>query len=405
MRILVLSPLIPFPPIGGGPIRTFHLLRLLAPSHELTLVGFTFGDEAEPAPFPVRTITVPWESPRRYREMLEGPADVAAAATEWLLESTPEPFLVSYFDSREMVETLRDVTRTESFDVILVETTQMARFLPYLPADTPKILDLWNVETLVADRIAATSDGEHSEVRRRDAEKMRRFERWAAQQCATCLVLSPDEALTLERLVDVRNVDVIPNGVDVEYFRPSGERDATGSIVYTGLMNYAPNVEAVQHFCSEILPLVHRRVPHAHFHVVGAKPAPEVQALSSERVTIHGFVPDVRPYLRDAEVFVVPLLHGGGIRNKILEAAASGRAVVSTTLGAEGLGLRAGEELLLADSPAEFADAVTSLLRDPLRREALERRARAAAERHRWERIGKALNDVVDRAVAPRAVR
>jgi glycosyltransferase involved in cell wall biosynthesis len=234
---------------------------------------------------------------------------------------------------------------------------------------------------------------------------MRRFERWAAQQCATCLVLSPDEALTLERLVDVRNVDVIPNGVDVEYFRPSGERDATGSVVYTGLMNYAPNVEAVQHFCSEILPLVHRRVPHAHFHVVGAKPAPEVQALSSERVTVHGFVPDVRPYLRDAEVFVVPLLHGGGIRNKILEAAASGRAVVSTTLGAEGLGLRAGEELLLADSPAEFADAVTSLLRDPLRREALERRARAAAERHRWERIGKALNDVVDRAVAPRAVR
>jgi glycosyltransferase involved in cell wall biosynthesis len=161
-------------------------------------------------------------------------------------------------------------------------------------------------------------------------------------------------------------------------------------------MDYAPNVAAVEYFVDKIWPLIRKEVPASTFHVVGARPTPAVVRLAGKGVEVHGAVPDMGPYFRKAAVVVVPLLHGGGTRLKILEAAASGRAVVSTPLGAEGLDLADGRDVLLAGGPDEFARTVVSLLRDPVRQRELGRHARRAAERYEWGGIGKTLLAIVD---------
>jgi glycosyltransferase involved in cell wall biosynthesis len=161
-----------------------------------------------------------------------------------------------------------------------------------------------------------------------------------------------------------------------------------GYLLFTGVMNYAPNVEAVRYFAAEILPLIQAEVPGVTFHIAGSRPAPEVRALASGSVFIHGSVPDMRAYFQQACVVVVPLLQGGGTRLKILDAAACGKPIVSTSLGAEGLDFVNGRDLILADSPPGFAQAVGALLADAKRRSELSQGARRAAEQYEWLKIG-----------------
>jgi glycosyltransferase involved in cell wall biosynthesis len=232
--------------------------------------------------------------------------------------------------------------------------------------------------------------------RRREADRSLRFERDAAARCDLCLTVSEDEAEAARTLLEAGRVRVLPNGVDTEFFTPARGGTVDRSLLFTGLMNYEPNVEAVGFFCGEVLPLIVREAPGTMFHVVGSKPADEVLALRSERVIVHGFVPDTRPYFRDAETVVVPLLHGGGTRLKILEAAACGKPIVTTTLGVEGLDFRPGEDLLVADSAGEFVEAVLALGGDEGLRRRLGRNARAVALGYDWGIIGDRLGRIVD---------
>ena len=160
-------------------------------------------------------------------------------------------------------------------------------------------------------------------------------------------------------------------------------------------MNYPPNIEAACFFAEEILPLVREVVPHARFHIVGADPAPEVRALASDAIVVHGRVPDVRPFLAASEVVVVPVRSGGGTRLKVLEAAASGKAIVSTRLGVEGLDFSA-DDLLIADDAPDFARAVVRLLGDPKTRRAIGSRARLVAGRYQWSAIGEEFRRILE---------
>ena len=290
---------------------------------------------------------------------------------------------MSWAASADMEGTLRGLAKV-GFDLVVVEHTCMARFLPALPPGLPVVLDLHNVHSLMARRALEKKTGAEKEAALREAERTLRFEKEAASRCALCLAVSDEEAEAARTLLGVAAVRVLPNGVDTSFFSPSDGPVVGGSLLYTGMMDYGPNVEAVRYFATDVLPLVRREVPEARFHVVGANPGKEVTELTSGYVEVHGYVPDVRPYYRGAAVVVVPLLHGGGTRLKVLEAAASGKAVVSTSLGVEGLKFRPGEDLLVADSPGEFADAVVRLCRDEVRRQRRPddhraRRSRSAA--------------------------
>jgi glycosyltransferase involved in cell wall biosynthesis len=384
MRVLVVAPDCPFPPVGGGQLRIHHCLRALAGRHDLTLVAFDWGRKADAPPFPLRVVEVPWAMSPLYERMIYGEGEASERAHAELAR-TGEPFLVGYYQSAAMEEALRRVTR-DPFDLVILENTFMARFLPALPPDVPKVLVLHNVLSLMEQRRAA--DPGDPEAGHADPERMLAFERRAAGGCALCVAVSECEAGAARSLLGAARVAVVPNGVDTRYFAPAAGAVRPNRLLFTGSMNYWPNVRAVQYFCGEILPLIRARAPEAHLHVVGTSPTPEVQRLAGDHVTVVGAVPDMRPHYAEAAVVVVPLRDGGGTRLKILEAAACGRAMVSTTVGAEGLEFRPGRDLLLADDPPAFAEAVLRLLGDAPARSELGRAARSASLRYDWETIG-----------------
>ena len=156
-------------------------------------------------------------------------------------------------------------------------------------------------------------------------------------------------------------------------------------------MNSPYNIEAVQFFAEQILPLIQEKIPEAKLHVVGQKPSKEVLSLASDSIIIHGTVPDVRPFFREAELYVVPLLYGGGTRLRILEAAACGKAIVTTSIGVEGLDFIPGKDLMVADSPTEFAKAVIKLIKNEDKRKYLGQRAQQVSRNYDWETIGSSF--------------
>jgi len=400
VRILVLSTAIPFPPVGGGKARTYHLLRALARSHELTLAGFTYGEEPGLAPYPARVVPVPWEAPPLYRQMTDSDAVAARRAAELLGRESNEPWSVSWAASDAMDASVRWLAQ-DTFDLVLLEGTPMARFLPALPPDTPRVLDFMDVYTRMAVREAQGEDA--AEDRLREAERMRRFERQAAMQCDRCLTVSDQEAAAARELLGVNHVEVVPNGVDTAFFTPAADEPEGASLLFTGSMSYRPNSEAVRHFARSIWPLILREVPEATLHVVGTDPPQDVIALNCGNVVVHGFVPDMRPHYRSAAVVVAPLLRGGGTKLKVLEAAASGKAIVTTSVGVEGLPFRDGDDLIVADSDADFTRAVVDLVKDGERRRRLGGQARRVSLHHDWKRIGERICRIVEAVFSERA--
>jgi glycosyltransferase involved in cell wall biosynthesis len=264
-----------------------------------------------------------------------------------------------------------------------------------LPPGTVRILDEHNVEHRLLERIWRH---ERDPLRRIyayvQARKFRRDELAACRHVDAVLTTSLDDRDLLTPDVDGTPVRVVPNGVDTDFFRPGGGQEDPVGLLFTGAMNYAPNADAVLHFCTEILPTIHASIPETSLAVVGRNPPDRIQSLGTDRIAITGTVRDVRPWMARAAVFVVPLRVGGGTRLKILEALACGRAVVSTSLGCEGLDVTNGDDILVADTPTAFADAVVRCLRDPELRRRLGGRGRALVERrYRWDAIGHDLSD------------
>lgn len=395
MRILALALGVPFPPIGGGLTRTFHLLRALAADHEVTLAAFTYGEPHDDPPYPLRIETVPWQWSDVYCRMTGPDPAAAAEAARRLTFDDPDPWCASAMRPEGMEAVLRAYVQTAPPDLVLLEGTPLARFLPVFPPDLPCVLDFFDIHSVMAGRALDTSAAGDRPAAAREAERTLAFERAAARRAAACLAVSEPDAVAARTLLGAADVHLVPNGVDTSFFVPSHGQDGQGQLLFTGRMSYEPNVDAACYFAAEILPLVRRRCPHARFHIVGAAPPLRVSALASESVVVHGHVPDIRPYFAAADVVVVPIRSGGGTRLKVLEAAASGKAIVSTPLGVEGLAFTAGRDLIVADTPAPFAAAVVGLLGDGGQRAALAASARGMVGPYDWEAIGATLRSVL----------
>jgi glycosyltransferase involved in cell wall biosynthesis len=285
---------------------------------------------------------------------------------------------------------VRSVLARTAYDRIVCDFLVPAINLPQrLPS--PALLFTHNVEAEIWRRHAdAATSGLRKRLYRGQSTRMRRFEGRTMARFDRVLAVSDVDRDTLQRIYPrslTAPVSVIPTGVDTAYFSP-GPRDPSGArrIVFTGSMDWLPNVDAVVFFCREILPLIRQDEPDVTFTIVGRSPTPVVQRLAEDPwIDVTGRVDDVRPFLAASTVNVVPLRIGGGTRLKIFEAMAAGRAVVSTSVGAEGLPIESGRHLLLADDPAAFARSVVTLLRDSEKRQAMESEARAfVAARYDW---------------------
>jgi glycosyltransferase involved in cell wall biosynthesis len=195
---------------------------------------------------------------------------------------------------------------------------------------------------------------------------------------------------------------VISTGVDADYFHPDNGNEQPNSLVFTGSMDWMPNEDGVRYFLHSILPLIRREIPEVTFTIVGRKPSEKLRAAAASESGVHvtGTVDDIRPYVREGAVYVVPLRIGSGTRLKIFEAMAMGKPIVSTTLGAEGLPISDGGDISIADQPAEFARKVCLLLRDPKERRRLGSAARQLVEQHySWSAVAAEFNDVLCRVV------
>lgn len=399
MRVLMLTIELPYlTGGGGGNLRQYHMIRELSRRHEIWLVSAALPWEmekvAEVAPFCERLEIVPhrfrFRPPKRRWHY-------------WLNRVTylrsPYPFEVERFqhllaEFRRRVELL---CREGTPEVLDVEQSNIAHWGSLVPRQLPRVLVMYDVLTDVARlKLGLRRPWREKLVDRIEHLKTRRYERRHLRDYGALVVVSDADLALVRALAPGASVSVVPNGVDTGYFVPGGAADDGANLVFTGSMGHPPNEDGVLYFGSQIYPLIKARRPEVRFCVVGRSPSERVLSLNGcDGITVTGEVPDVRPYLQRAAVVVVPLRFGGGTRLKILEALAMGKAVVSTRLGAAGLGVEDSRDLLLADEPEGFADAVVGLLGDPQRRAQLGQRGRDLVEtRYEWRPLAGRMDAV-----------
>ncbi|ACX51662.1 glycosyl transferase group 1 [Ammonifex degensii KC4] len=261
-----------------------------------------------------------------------------------------------------------------------------------------QVADLTDVVSLLHRRMLRFAPSWSAKVFGRvEARRLAFWEKRVARLVDLVLLVSPVDAAELARMTPRARIAVLPNGVDLDYFRPLPD-PGKPVLIFWGHLRYPPNADGIVWFCREIFPKVREVLPDAELLVAGKAPPPEVVALGNlPGVKVVGYVPDLRPYLAQASLVVVPLRFGTGIRNKVLEALAAGRAIVSTPLGCEGLEVRPGVHLEVADDPQSFADAVINLLRSPTRRAYLAANGRKLVEQlYNWGTIGRKLRALIE---------
>lgn len=376
-RLLVVSPYSPYPAVHGGAVRMLALLRRLRPHADVTLLAYGDTDAELDA-------TSVAELRRICREavIIERPAHTFGGPLQ--------PHKTHGFWSDSMRDAIEYFLDREDYDLVQAEYTHMAHFLPARVPGLVRVLVEHDVSfvSLARSRHAATSAVARLGLGM-EWMRMLRYEIAAVESADLVLTMSDDDRAVLGRYVDPRHVVPVPNGVDCAHFAFTEDGRTADSLLFVGFFRHEPNVEAVRYFCREVLPRVRRTHTDVRFRIVGAYPPDVVRRLGDiDGVEVTGQVDDIAPYYRGATVFVAPVLQGSGTRLKILEAMASGCPVVSTTIGAEGLGATDGRELLLADGPDAMAAAIGRILAD---RELAVRLARDARDlvvaRYDWDAI------------------
>ncbi|MEJ2228879.1 MAG: glycosyltransferase family 4 protein [Alphaproteobacteria bacterium] len=399
LKILYVSPMPSSPPRFGAQARMHGLMKQLAKRHDLTAVMLVHDDfdieECRQAMQEHCREVVLVPNPNGWEGVIKRVAQlgslVSTRSFERLVSSVPA-----------LQQALDRVLQSTRFDIVNLEFS----FLGYcnlrqappgerLPA---LVVDSHNIDYDLARQYARSGNG--GLARRGYAEvnwrKLRREELAAYRNADGVYLCSADDERRLLTEAPEARTAVIPNAADVEYYqpRPTDPQPDGRTVVFFGALSYAPNIDGVLYFAKDIWPLIAEAHPEAHCKIIGNRPPPSLQALAGPRLEFTGFVPDLRPHLAEAAAVIVPLRIGGGTRLKIVEAMAMGKAIVSTTLGAEGIEAVLGQDLLIEDQPEAFANAVGRLLADPGLATRIGHSARQlAVQRYSWNVAAQALEE------------
>jgi sugar transferase (PEP-CTERM/EpsH1 system associated) len=395
VKILYLAHRIPYPPNKGEKIRTFHQIQQLARRHPIHLYSFVDDPNDLAGASKLR------ESCASVEVVYRGQARTFLLAAAAFLKRSP--FSVSLFYRKALAETVAQKAATERFDCIIVSSSSMAQYACLVP-NVPKILDFIDMDSEKWGLYAEHRRFPLSLIYRVEAERLAKYEDEMAHVFDHSIVISEEERRVFQKRVSDRPVAVISNGVDLEYFSPSrivSGGNSQPSIVFTGVMDYFPNVDAVQFFCGEVFCRVRDLVPNAHFYIVGRNPTRQVNELGKNtNVIVTGTVPDVRPYLVQATVSVAPFRLARGVQNKVLEAMAMGVPVVGTPEAFKGISAIEQNGVRIADNPRFFAQQVATFLQGAsLRREAGLQARRYVERHHRWEDQGAKLERLIEEVV------
>jgi len=394
MRIAVFTPYLPSPPNTGGKTRSYHLLRALTARFEVDL--YTVYHRRKPSKTDIEVLqghcrrvvlfrlVKAWRTRDRIRRTL-----------------TSLPRLVDYFHTPCSLEQAWQHLHEGEYDLVVADEICMTPYAELAP-HLPRVVSRQKVDHIHYREIAlARPWGLEKILDFIEAAKLRRYE-WAKMPFYQAyLACSEHDAALIRRDAPEVPALVIPNGADLSAFVPSGcPKVEEPTLLYVGSMNYYPNIDAVQFFFAAIHESIRQAVPDVRVQIVGHAPPSEIQQLARlPGVEVTGTVPDVRPYYERATVFIVPLRLGGGTRLKIVEAMAIGLPVVSTTVGAEGLDVHPGEDILIADEPAFFAEGVARLLSDPSLCARIGGGGQLLARRYDWKELTKPYADLVEAVV------
>jgi sugar transferase (PEP-CTERM/EpsH1 system associated) len=385
-KVLFITSRVPAPLDDGWKIRTFHLMQgYVRNGWAVDLVSFCSPGQKISNFHEVRTICDDVQLVNRAKSYKI--SDIFRGFVSC------KPFNVHNFNILQMFNVLKSVVEKCSYDLVQVEDVIMAQYVLREMGNAYRILDMHNVESNLMERY---SDNERNFFKRFyakiTAQKLKKYEIAVASQFDRLLVCSKDDLNLLKQNGIQVNNQVVPNGVDCNYYQYLPFNSSSKDIVFVGTMNYHANISGVNYFVKDILPLILKKSPNTHFYIVGKSPTKSVCDLCSSNVTVTGTVSDVREYLRKARVVVAPLLVGGGTRLKILEAMACSRPVVSTSIGAEGIGAEHGRQIMLADSPDEFAHCVLTLLDNSTLCEKLGRNGcKFVVDEYNWIKITDSL--------------
>ena len=379
----------------GGKIRTGKILEQLSKLHEITLVSnVEYQKDEQYLPqinkLCSRFIPVPWKETKRY-------------TVSFFMRLSLQMFSIYPVSAlNDYSKTLKNIVEQEiangSYDLAICDFVQSALMFDNI-AEIPTLLFQHNVESIIAKRHVERSQNIITKAFWwLQWKKMFSYEKKACNSFDTVIAVSEKDKELFLRLYRAENVKTIPTGVDLDYYAPMPQiEEKENSLVFCGSMDWLPNEDAINYFIEDILPLVKKEVPGVHLTVVGRNPSPAMQKKVKKcpEVSLTGWVEDTRPYLAQSSLFIVPIRIGGGTRMKIFEAMAMRKAVISTTIGAEGLPLKDGENIILEDEAATFAIGVNEMLVDEEKKEKIVKNARNYVEDNfSWKKIAAIFSNI-----------
>lgn len=401
LRVAVLDEELPFPTTSGKRIRTFNLLSRLAERHRVTVLCHRNPDRSEAAAaddafrkLGIETVIVDRTIPSK-----SGPVFYARLAGNLL---SPLPYSVATHSSPALADAVRRHAAKHRVDVWHCEWTPYAQVLrdafgSRLASARWSVM-AHNVESLIWRRYVETETNAMKRwYVRRQLHKFEKFEQWAYTSASAAIAVSDDDATLMQERFGVNEVAVVENGVDTAYFRPQRDVDRDPArLLFLGSLDWRPNQDAVRLLLNDIFPKVRRQLPHATLALVGRHPPDWLRSqAAAPGVELYPNVPDVRPFLARCTLLAVPLRIGGGSRLKILEALATGTPVVSTRIGAEGLHLKPGRDLIVTDGIDDMADAIVRGIRHPYELEdTAERGRRVVLDQYDWAPLAEKLDEV-----------
>lgn len=386
MKILLLTQVLPYPPDSGPKVKTWNVLKYLAQYHEVTLVSFVRGDQSAEVKhlqkYCQAVHTVPME---------RGLLSDGLAMLRSLLSG--QPWMMLRDDRAAMRQLIDRLAAETGFDIAHADQLNMAQYAARVPT-ARKVLDAHNALWLLYQRLWQTmSSGPKKWLLGRDWRLLKNYEGRICQEFDGVLAVSEEDKTALEEAISnverstfnvqrEKEITVIPIAVDTDEVALVARHSNADHILHIGTMYWPPNIDGILWFSREIYPHIRAKHPHIIFDVVGARPPQEIVDLggNGSGINVTGYVTDPTPYRQQAGVMVVPLRAGGGMRVKILEALAQGLPIVSTTLGCEGIAVTHGQNILIADTPHEFATAVLHLLDNPETAAQLGQNGRRLAE-------------------------
>jgi polysaccharide biosynthesis protein PslH len=401
VRILWLKTELLHPVDKGGKIRTYNMLKELKRDHFIVYMSLDDGSADSAAreqayEYCHDLVCVPFQQREKFS---------SGFYAELLINLASRfPYAIKKYESASMRSEISErVNRSDFFDVVICDFLAPAINVPR-DLSCPTILFQHNVEAMIWKRHFEVQNNQLKKIYlRQQWRKMERFEREMCRRFDTVIAVSKDDCEQMRNEYGVDNVFEVPTGVDTDFFTPSGKEVVEPrNVVFTGSMDWLPNEDAIRYYTDQILPLIRRSLPDVTLTVVGRNPYPGLLELSQKdpSIVVTGRVEDVRPYMERAAAYVVPLRIGGGTRLKIYEGMAMEKAIVSTSVGAEGLPVTDGKEIFIADTPETFAVAVVNLLTSPaLAKEVGQQARRTVVEKFGWSGVAKSFAEICEATI------